>query len=84
MNFASYPFRKYRRQNTPGYSAVRRVLFASISQNWLVMALWHFDRLSDRKFSGRWFGDCGLDASALQLVCSSAESRLVSLQNHGW
>ena len=58
MGFASYPFRKYRRQNIPSYSAFWRALFASVSQSRLVMALRHFDRLSDR----------GLDALEVSLL----------------
>ena len=34
---ASYPSRRYRRQNTPAHSAFRRALFASVSQSRLVM-----------------------------------------------
>ena len=39
VDFASSPFRKHRRQNTPAHSAFRRALFASVSQNRLVMEL---------------------------------------------
>ena len=39
VDSASYPFGKYRRQNTPAHSAFKGALFASISQNRLVMEL---------------------------------------------
>ena len=39
VDSASYPLGKYRRQNTPAHSALRRALFASVSQSRLVMEL---------------------------------------------
>ena len=41
VDSASYPLGKHRRQNTPAHSALRRALFASVSQSRL---LWNLDK----------------------------------------